>query len=224
MTGPPGAATAEALLRAYLDQVAAGLHGPRRHRTRILAELHDGLHDATADHLARGSSPDRAAAAAIASFGTPEQVAAGFAGELATRYARHTLTWYLATGPLVGIWWLLLLHPDPWHTGLAAFVAAIPVLPLVAAGLATAAGTLATTGRLMRWLPESGPRRALAATHGVAALAVAGDLLVIAVYLRSGIPAGPLALTAVTASVARTGCGLVVLRHATALRRATVLS
>jgi hypothetical protein len=211
--------TAEAPLRAYLDQVAGGLHGPRRRRARILAELRDGLGEAVTDRLAEGLPPHRAVTAAIAAFGTPGKVAAAFAGETATAYARRTLAGYLATGPLVGIWWLLLLHPD-WAAGPAALVTAIPVLPLVAAGLATAAGTLATTGRLMRWLPETGPRRALAATAGVASLAAAGDLLVIAIYLLSGLPAGTIAAVATTASLLRIGCGPLVLVHANVLRRA----
>jgi hypothetical protein len=36
MNNPPTSTAAEAHLRAYLDQVAAGLHGPRRHRTLLL--------------------------------------------------------------------------------------------------------------------------------------------------------------------------------------------
>ena len=79
----------------------------------------------------------------------------------------------------MGIWWLLLLHPNPWRTGLIAFLAAIPVIPLIIAAIATAGGTLATTGRLMRWLPETGPRRALAATIAIAMLCMIIDLTMI---------------------------------------------
>jgi hypothetical protein len=56
-----------------------------------------------------------------------------------------------------------LLHPSPWRTSLIAFVAAIPFVPLIISAIATAGCTLATTGRLRRWLPETGLRRALAA-------------------------------------------------------------
>jgi hypothetical protein len=31
---------------------------------------------------------------------------------------------FVVTGPLVGVWWLLLLHPHPWRAGVAALVAA----------------------------------------------------------------------------------------------------
>jgi hypothetical protein len=86
----------------------------------------------------------------------------------------------------VGIWWLLLLHPCPWRGGAAALVAAIPVIPLVAAALAAGVATLATTGRLMRWFPETGPGHALASVVTDARLAVIGDVAIIAVYLGSG--------------------------------------
>jgi hypothetical protein len=90
------------------------------------------------DHIATGIAPDQAAAAAITQFGSPLAVADAYAGEMTTAYARRTIVCFIATGPLVGIWWLLLLHPSPWRTGLIAFVAAIPVIPLIIAAIATA--------------------------------------------------------------------------------------
>lgn len=208
----------EAPLDAYLDDLAARLRGPRRRREQILAELRDGLHHAITDRTAAGLPQGEAVAAAIAQFGTPQAVADAFAGELATAYARRTIAWYITTGPLVGIWWLLLLQPHPWRTGLVALLAAIPVIPLIIIAIATAAGTVATTGRLMRWLPEASPQHALAATITIAALALAGDLTVIASYLRSEIPAKSLATFAVAASLTRIVCSLVTMRHATAMR------
>jgi len=213
MIHPPDAA------RGYLDALAAGLPGPQRQRRRVLAEIGDGLEQATADGIARGLSCEAAVAAAIDRFGTPRAVADAFTGELATASARRTLAWFVATGPLVGVWWLLLLHPYPWRAGLVALLAAVPVLPLVAVGLATAAGTFATTGRLMRWLPELDPRRALTAVIGVAALAGGVDLLIIGGWLRSDPDASPLAVVAVAASAIRIGCVLVAVRRAVALRR-----
>lgn len=108
-------------------------------------------------------------------------------------YAGRALAGFIATGPLVGIWWLLVLQPHPWRAGLVAVLGAIPVVPLIVAAIATAAGTFATTGRLMRWLPEASTRQALAATIAVAALAVTGDVAVIGAYLVSGRPMQPLA-------------------------------
>lgn len=211
---------AAAPLDAYLGDLAGRLRGPRRRRQRILAELRDGLDEAVADHITAGRPEDHAVTAAIAQFGTPQAVADAFAGELATAYARRVIAWYIATGPLVGIWWLLLLQPHPWRTGVIALLTAIPVIPLVAIATATAAGTFATTGRLIRWVPEAGPRRALTAATTIAALALLGDLTAIAVYPPSGIPGQPLALFAIAASLTRIACGPVTMRHATAMRRA----
>jgi HAAS len=208
----------DAQLQAYLADLAARLRGPRRRREAILTELRDGLDHATEGHLAAGLPPDRAATAAIAQFGTPQAVADAFGGELATAHARRTIAWYIATGPLVGIWWLLLLDPSPWRTGLTALVAAIPVLPLIAIAIATAAGTLATTGRLMRWLPETDPHRALAATTAIAALCVIGDLTMIAVYLLSGTPTRPLAAIAIAASLTRIACSITTIRRCLRMR------
>jgi hypothetical protein len=208
----------DAQLDGYLADLAIRLRGPRRRRKAILAELRDGLHHATEAHTAAGQTAGQAAAAAINQFGDPQAVADAFAGELATVYARRTIAWYIATGPLVGIWWLLLLQPHPWRTGLVALLAAIPVLPLIALAIATAAGTFATTGRLMRWLPETSPHRALVATTAIATLCVIGDVTVITMFAVSAAPARPLALIAVAASLTRIACSIIVIRKATQMR------
>jgi hypothetical protein len=205
---------AEPRLAAYLTEVAARLHGPRRRRARILAELRDGLDEAVADHARDGLAPEQAADAAIDGFGTPAEVAAAFAGELAVAYARRTLAWFVVTGPLVGIWWLLLLRPHPWRTSVVALLAAIPVLPLIGVAVATAMGTFATTGRLMRWLPEATPRRALLATVAVAVLALICDAALIASYAWSAAPAGLIGAVAIAASLTRMACSAVTVRHA----------
>ena len=205
-------------LAAYLSDLAAQLHGPRRRREAILTELRDGLEQATEDRIATGLAPDRAAAAAITQFGSPYAVADAFAGELTTAYTRRTIAGFIATGPLVGIWWLLLLDSSPWRTGLIALLAAIPVIPLIIIAIATAGGTLATTGRLMRWLPETGPHRALAATIAIAMLCMIIDLTMITMVMVSGGPTGPLMIIAVAASLTRIVCSITTVRHANLMR------
>jgi hypothetical protein len=209
----------DAALAAYLADLATRLRGPRRRREAILAELRDGLDHATDHHVAIGLPADQATAAAITQFGTPQAVAAAFAGELATAYARRTIAWYIATGPLVGIWWLLLLHPSPWRTGLIALLAAIPAVPLIVIAIATAGATFATTGRLMRWLPEASSHRALDATTAIATLCVIGDLIMITIFVLSGTPTRPLAVLAVVASLTRIACSIATVRHTTKMRR-----
>lgn len=208
----------EDALATYLSDVAAQLYGPRRRRATILAELRDGLDQATEDNITAGLTPDQAAAAAITQFGNPRAVGDAFGGELATAYARRTIAWFIVTGPLVGIWWLLLLQPSPWRTGLIALLAAIPVLPLIVIAIATAGGTFATTGRLMRWLPETGSRRALAATTAIAAMCIIGDLTMINIFVVSGAPTRPLAVIAIAASLTRIACSITTVPHATRMR------
>jgi hypothetical protein len=209
---------AQVQLDAYCRDLAARLRGPRRRREQILDELRDGLDHAVGDHIANGLTNTEAAHAAIAEFGTPEAVADAFAGELGTAYARRTIALFILTGPLVGIWWLLLLQPHPWRTGLVALLVAIPVIPLLPIAIATAAAALATTGRLIRWLPESSPRQALTATIAIAGAVLLADLTVLAVYAGSNMPAQPLAALAITASLLRITCSIITLRHATAAR------
>ena len=117
----------------------------------------------------------------------------------------------------MGIWWLLLLQPSPWRTGLIALLAAIPVIPLLIIAIATAGG-FATTGRLMRWLPETGPRRALAATIAIATMCIIGDLTMITMFMVSSAPTRPLAVIAIAASLTRIACSITTVRHATRMR------
>ena len=134
----------EDALATYPD-VAAQLYGPRRRREAILAELRDGLEQATEDNIAAGLSPDQAATAAITQFGTPEPSA-----------TRSAANWPPPTpaapspgsSPPVRSWNLVAAPLQPSRrTGLIALLAAIPVLPLLIIAIATAGGTLATTGR-----------------------------------------------------------------------------
>jgi hypothetical protein len=218
VTTPP--AESERQVDAYLRDLSSRLRGPRRRRERILVELRDGLGHAISDRTAAGLSDHEAVTTAIAQFGGPQAVADAFAGELATAYARRTIAAYIAIGPLVGIWWLLLLQPHPWRGGRLTLLVAMPAIPLIIVAIATAGGTFATTGRLMRWLPEASPQRALAATVAIAALALVCDLTVIAIYIGSDSLMRPLAALAVTASFARIACSLITTRHVTVMRRA----
>ncbi|MQA17191.1 MAG: hypothetical protein GEV09_24595 [Pseudonocardiaceae bacterium] len=215
--------SAQAPVDAYLNELSHLLHGPRRRRTRILAELRDGLGQAIADHTTHGRAEGQAVESVIDQFGTPQAVADAFADELITASARRTIAWYIATGPLVGTWWLQLLQPHPWRAGVLGLLAAIPILPLIAVAIATAAGTFATTGRLIRWLPEASPDRAACAAIAIAALAVVGDLAVITLYLQSDASLRPLAIVAISCSAVRIGCSVVALLHATRMRRSSTL-
>lgn len=191
--------------------VSLGSHlsGSGRDRARVLDEIRSGLEEATDDFSSRGMPATAAAQAAVDDLGSPTTVAAAFSGELATRLARRTLWTLLLTGPLVGIWWFLLFAPAPWSPQLGILIAAIPVLPLIAAAIGTAIIAIGTTGSLIRWLPEATPKRALSAAIAVALACILGDLTMLAILaLRSAtgtaesFPAA-LAIIAITASAIR---------------------
>jgi hypothetical protein len=64
-----------------------------------------------------------------------------------------------------------------------------PVIPLINAGIATAGGTLSTNGRLIRWLPETGPPpRALAATIAIVMVCMIINLTMFTMIMVSGVP------------------------------------
>jgi uncharacterized membrane protein YqhA len=99
-----------------------------------------------------------------------------------------------------------------------ALVAAIPVIPLIIAAFATAAGTFATTGRLMRWLPEASPRQALLATITVASLAFVADTVVIVLFGWSVLSVLPLGVAAIGASLTRAAFSMRTVHRAAVLR------
>jgi hypothetical protein len=177
----PRALPADERLSRYLGEIAAALHGPRRRQRCILAELRDGVEQSANGRAARGATPEQALTAAITEFGDPTAVAHAFGPEMAIADARRILTWLLATGPLVGVWWLLLLHPQPWHGTPAELISAIPVTPLIAVAITCTLVTFAGTGRLIRWMPEAAPATALTAAFSVVALVLAGDITIIVV-------------------------------------------
>lgn len=162
------------ILDGYVAAVGARLAGPARAHAAILAELGDGLTDAAhaylTDQTIRAETlphqhAARAAAAAVAEFGTPAQVADAFAPELAAATARRVALALVTTGPLLGCLWLgalatgttraLTLAP-PWQWPIiqaggwpAQLGLAVIVTTVLAASL-----TVAATGRLTRWLPS----------------------------------------------------------------------
>jgi hypothetical protein len=195
--GPPLALAdrADRLVEAWLAELAAGLHGPARARTAVVAELRDGLLEAVDSYRAEGLAPVEAARAAVDEFGEPAAIATAFAAELAARQARRTAVALIGTGPLVGLLWgaamassHLLAHPaqpgPPW-TWPQLPVALRMVCALLAAvlvvGVPAGLFAVAATGRVSRWLPRPARHARLAptaaATLGVAALAA--DVIVL---------------------------------------------
>lgn len=233
---------ARRILDGYLAEVAARLAGPARARAAILAELSDGLTDAThaylTDQTIRAETlphqhAARAAAAAVTEFGTPAQVADAFAPELAAATARRVALTLVTTGPLLGCLWLsalatgganaLTLAP-PWQWPIiqaggwpARLGLAVTVTTVLAAWL-----TVAATGRLTRCFPSL-PRlpavTAAAAAIGTSLLDTSLLALLAAQLLPTPDPAsGLLAAAAAAASGVRGTLAGRAARHCLTIR------
>jgi hypothetical protein len=193
-----------------------------------VAELEDGLWTATLAHHASGLPPQAAATAAVAEFGDPRTVAAGFDPELAAATGRRVGLGLLSTGPLVGSCWLLLTAATWKWTGhkppaALELVAALVGLALVVA-VPAAVLSVAASGRLSRWLP-TGPQVGATAAAVAASACVAGDLVLLGSLLASIVLAGGVAwpatlLAAGTSSTRLSLAGRAVRRCMTA--RATL--
>ena len=114
-----------------------------RHRlpAEAVDELADGLAETWHHHLAVGRSDQDAARAAIAEFGTTEQITTAF---VASAPGRRTARILLATGPLAGICWgTSLIAARVWTWPLPSVVAVLFALVLLAvvAALAVAASS-----------------------------------------------------------------------------------
>jgi hypothetical protein len=218
---------ARRVLDAYLAELAGGLVGPEPARAAIVAELGDGLTEAVAAGQARGLTPAAAAAAAVAKFGEPRTLAAGFAPELAAVTGRRVGLGLLATGPLVGLTWLAALLASSVAVGRqppAGLAVAAAVFGMVlAVAVPAAVLSVAVTGRLSRWLPV-GPRVAPTAAGVAAALCVGGDVILLAGLLAWAVVAGGLtwapAVAAAAVSSARLALAGRALRRCLAARGA----
>lgn len=175
-----------------------------------MAELEDGLWTAAIAHQTRGLPPEEAARAAVAEFGDPRIIGAGFAQELAAGTGRRVGLALLTTGPLVGMSWLLMAAATWRWTGqelpaALGLVAALVGLALVVA-VPAAVLSVAVSGRLSRWLP-TGPQVGPTAAAVAASACVAGDLVLLGGLLASTVVTGgvawPAALLAAGASSTR---------------------
>jgi hypothetical protein len=158
-------------------------------------ELADGLAETWQHHVADGLTPTAAAQAAIAEFGTPEQITHAF---VAQAPGRRTALLLLATGPMVGAAWagsLITAHAWAWPVPFAAKAAFGLALLAVVATLLTAA----TSRRSYRRT-----RLGTAAGLGVVVLDTAA---VAAALLAAPTLAWPMAV-AIPASLARSGLAL----------------
>ncbi|WP_309246976.1 permease prefix domain 1-containing protein [Streptomyces somaliensis] len=187
-------------LDAYVTALSDSLQGPSRDKSRLVAEIRDGLDDAVSAHTRAGVPYERAAELAVRDFGPPDRLAPVFQQELSIAQARHTARAAAFTVPLAVACLLLVRAAGQdgaaWRLpqGTSALTAHLAVVAAVASVLSAA--TLASTGRLARWLPT--PHRlplAVAWTGTAASVTMAVTALVL-VTLSAVVTDWPLAVAA----------------------------
>ena len=183
------------LIGSYLAILAAQLPAS------IVEELADGLTETHRSYLRQGLAPDLAAQSAVAEFGEPQVIVAGFARVNPARRAARRL---LGIGPAVGACWLAaLLTSRSWAVPL-------PARMLVGATLAAVIALLATSAL--------GTRYRLAARTGAAGFlgVIALDAALIAGVALAGVPLTWVLTLAMAASAARISYAARALRPALA--------
>jgi hypothetical protein len=198
---------AVAVVDDYLDRLADRLRTHAPLTPEIAAELRDDLVDATMALIPDSPTTIVAAHRALDDFGDVESVAQAMQPELAARRARRTGIALLVSGPLIGACWLTAVFTTAHHTSTWLWLPVL-IFPVLMVGAPATALTVASTGRLCRWLH---PRTALtrrALTLASAAAGV-GDLFLLAgsavLLLLPGPLPSPLLALAAAASLARLG-------------------
>jgi hypothetical protein len=158
----------------YTATLTASLHGPPRAKSRLVAEIRDGLSDTMAAYTREG----RPAEQAVRDFGTPAELVPACQRELTIAQARRTAGTIALTGPLLIACWYALWTVD----GLLPRAALVLAIHLAGAAAVLAAVAMAATGRLSRWLPTP-PRFPLAVAWmgTIASVAMAVATLTLAV-------------------------------------------
>ena len=128
------------LIRDYLATLSAQLPAP------VVEELADGLTDTYESYLRQGLAPGRAAESAVAEFGGPQVILAGFASaNPARRIARRLL----GIGPAVGACWAAaLITSRAWAWPLPPVARILPGLVLVVVVALLVAAAFGTRYRL----------------------------------------------------------------------------
>ena len=160
------------LISSYLEVLAAQLPAS------IVEELADGLAETHRSYLRQGLAPDIAAESAVAEFGEPRAILAGFAQVNPARRAARRL---LGIGPAVGACWAAALI-----TG-RAWAVPVPARILLGLALITCIGLLAAAAL--------GRRYRLAARTGVAGCI---GMTALDLVLITGVPFAVTSVTWVT--------------------------
>jgi hypothetical protein len=178
----------------YLRTLGNALPVAGRAKRPILTEVADGLYCAVEAHTRRGLDVVAAERAAVAEFGDPRHLAAGFSAQLTVACARRTGLALVLSGPVVGIAWVLAFGPvTSVVSNVVGLLAAVPALALVlVVGIpaAVVASRLSTSG-------GGGPAMVAAVA------AIVADALLVGWLVAHASTASAMLLTAAGLSVTR---------------------
>lgn len=140
----------------YVTTLDAALHGPARAKSRMVAEVRDGLTDTVAALRHRGVPYEHATRQAVKEFGPADDLAESCQRELTIAQVQHTARAVALTAPFLIACWYLAQNAGDIHDSPVQRTARLLALHLASvSGLAVllAAAALAATGTLARWLP-----------------------------------------------------------------------
>ncbi|MET9858495.1 permease prefix domain 1-containing protein [Streptomyces smyrnaeus] len=158
-------------LVAYTEALGAALLGPARAKTRMLAEIRDGLLDATDAYVQEGLPRTEAAHCAVRDFGPVAVLAPECQRELTVAQTRHTACAAALCAPFLLVCWALARTAvGPSATPLA-LLATVSTL-LAAFTLATTGGVLARRFPVPRALPRMVAWTGTGASVGMAVAAL----------------------------------------------------
>lgn len=192
----------------YVATLEAALRGPAAARSRMVAEVREGLTETVAALTHEGLPYPLAVRRAVEEFGSADELTDSCQRELTVAQARHTARAVALTAPFLIACWYLVRHAGDIHDSQvprAAQLLAAHLAPVAGAAVLLAAAALAATGTLARRLPT--PHRlpltvAWTATTASGSMAAATLALATASVLAENWP-----LTALA-------CSLAALSHA----------
>jgi hypothetical protein len=144
-----GTLTADDPVEATVHDLGRRLHGPRRIRRSMLAEVEAGLQDTVDAQIAAGSAPDEARRRAVAEFGVPAELAPLYQAGIGVTQGRRTALLLALAFPGLLLGWDLLWALDGAGDGGAAPSPAVRLLSRVMDGTSLTVGVAAA---LLAWL------------------------------------------------------------------------
>jgi len=97
----------------YVAELSRALHGPRRAKRDLIAEVRDGLIDAAEAYQAAGLDRPEAERRAVAEFGTVGEIAPGLQEELAAATGQRLGALLFLSAPLMALAWYVIWRFDP---------------------------------------------------------------------------------------------------------------